>query len=249
MAQAFIPGERQKEKALEAIILAGGLGTRLREAVPDLPKPMAPVAGRPFLAWLLDYLSAQGIRRAVLSVGYRHEAISDYFGAAHGEVELHYCVEASPLGTGGALRESLRHVRGDAAFVLNGDTMAHVDYQAMLARHREQGSAFSMALGAVPDASRYGLVEVAGERVVSFREKSPGSRGLINLGVYLASADIFSGYTLPERFSFEQDFMHPQLQRLSPLAFITDGYFIDIGVPEDFQRAQTELPARFAPGP
>jgi D-glycero-alpha-D-manno-heptose 1-phosphate guanylyltransferase len=209
---------------------------------------MAPVAGRPFLAWLLDYLATQGIRRAILSVGYKHEAISAYFGRSHGGIELLYCIEATPLGTGGAIRESMRQVQGGSAFVLNGDTMANVDYPAMYARHSEPGAGFSMALGAVTDASRYGLVEVVNGRVSTFREKSAGGKGLINLGVYLAKTDIFSGYDLPERFSFEQDFMNPQLARLAPVAFVTEGYFIDIGVPEDFQRAQTELPERFARG-
>ena len=134
---------------MEAIVLAGGLGTRLRARVGDRPKPMAEVAGRPFLALLLDYLEVQGFTRVVLSVGYRREAISGYFGARSGGIDLHYAVEAEPLGTGGAITHALAESLEDPLWVLNGDTMLHLDYQAMLAAHAHGGPAdMRMAHGA-----------------------------------------------------------------------------------------------------
>lgn len=230
---------------MEAIVLAGGLGTRLRDTVPDLPKAMAPIGGRPFLAYLLDYLASQGVARVVISVGYRHEQIIGCFGAAHGAMKLEYCVEDSPLGTGGAIRKSLGQVEGDSVFILNGDTLAAVDYAAMHAEQRARGAGLSMALKTVPDASRYGRVEVADGCVMRFQEKGYAGPGLINLGVYLMGTGLMGTYDLPEKFSFEQDFLHPHLDSLRPVAHVSDDYFIDIGVPEDYRRAERELPARF----
>ena len=230
---------------MEAIVLAGGLGTRLRETVPNLPKPMAPIGSRPFLTYLLENLSQQGVGRVVLSVGYRHEQISRYFGDTYAAMSLIYSIEDAPLGTGGAIRQSMQLVTDDVVFVLNGDTMAAVDYPNMHSRHKAEGAHLTMALRAVPDASRYGRVEVAQGRVVRFQDNTHTGAGLINAGVYLMRADLLGAYDLPMKFSFEQDFLLPQLAALSPLAVTTDGYFIDIGIPEDFHRAQVELPERF----
>lgn len=230
---------------MEAIVLAGGLGTRLRETVPETPKPMAPIGARPFLAYLVEYLADQGVNRAILSVGYRHEQIVSYFGDTYVGMKLVYCIENSPLGTGGAIRKAMRLAADDTVFILNGDTFAAVDYRGMRARHQAGGTGISMALKAVSDVSRYGRVEVTDGRVVRFQEKTNAGSGLINVGVYMMRADLLDAYDLPEKFSFEQDFLHPHLVSLLPSAFIMNNYFIDIGVPEDYRRAQTELPERF----
>ena len=223
---------------MEAIILAGGLGTRLRSAVPILPKPMAPVAGRPFLAWLLDRLATAGFRHAVLAVGYRHEVIRTHFCEAYRSLALHYSVETSPLGTGGALRLAADQVGTMPVFVLNGDTFLDLDYRAMLDAHQAQGEEMSVAVCQVPDVSRYGALEVAGGYIQGFLEKGRAGPGYINAGTYLMSAGILECIPRNTPFSFEQQLLVPQVGEIRPAAFVADGLFIDIGVPEDYQRAQ-----------
>lgn len=231
---------------MEAIILAGGRGTRLQAAVPGLPKPMAPVEGRPFLSWLLDYLGEQGFDHVILSVGYRHKDIIDHFGYRHGSIILNYAVEDTPLGTGGAVLKSLEHTEEGRVFIVNGDTFLALDYPAMLRYHEATGAQFTMSARQVNDVSRYGRVVTQGSRLVSLEEKSSAGMGLINAGVYLLNRTIFSGQKLPKTFSLERDFLPAQLDSTYVSIFVTPGYFIDIGVPEDYQRAQLELPAMLA---
>lgn len=223
---------------MQAIVLAGGLGTRLRSVVPDLPKPMAPVAGRPFLAWVLDRLVDAGFERAVLAVGYRHAAIRDHFGEAYRGMALRYSVEDAPLGTGGAIRLAAEHISAQPVFVLNGDTYLEFDFQAMLAAHRQSPSSLSVAVCHVPDVSRYGALELEGNHIHGFLEKGRAGPGFINAGVYLLGSEILRQIPAGEPFSFEQQLLVPRVQEFRPLAFVTDGRFIDIGIPEDFERAQ-----------
>ena len=233
---------------MEAVVLAGGLGTRLRERVPGTPKAMAPVAGRPFLAWLLDELADAGFRRAILSVGYLGDAIRSFFGERHGTLELAYAVETTPLGTGGALRNALAIApRSDEPiWALNGDSMIRMSYAEMWSAHRKRvldPLALTMAVTTAPDASRYGAPELQRGRVVRFNPVGTGTSEVINAGVYLFHRRVFEGWTLPAAFSLEADFLAPLADRLEIAAFRTEGWFIDIGVPADYERAQTELPA------
>ena len=223
---------------MQAIVLAGGLGTRLRSVVTDLPKPMAPVAGRPFLAWVLDRLIDAGCERAVLAVGYRHEAIRGYFGGRYRGMELCYSIEASPLGTGGAIRLAAEQITASPVFVLNGDTDLELDYRAMLAAQERAGAALSVAVCHVPDVGRYGALDVEGGIIRGFHEKGRTGPGVINAGVYLLSAKILEQIPAGEPFSFEQQLLVPQVREIRPLAFFTEGRFIDIGIPEDYERAQ-----------
>jgi NDP-sugar pyrophosphorylase family protein len=227
---------------MQAIVLAGGLGTRLRGVVADLPKPMAPVAGRPFLAWILDPLVAAGFNCVVLAVGYRHEAIRDHFGDHYRGLALRYSVEDSPLGTGGALRLASRQIVEDPVFVLNGDTFLDIDYPALLAAHVKLGASMSMAVCQVPDLSRYGALKLVDGRVAEFLEKGPGGPGLINAGTYLLSRSVLDAMPPDAPFSFEQDLLQPKLTMIRPVAWVTDGLFIDIGVPQDYARAQQLFP-------
>jgi D-glycero-alpha-D-manno-heptose 1-phosphate guanylyltransferase len=229
---------------VEAIILAGGLGTRLRAVVPDLPKPLAPVGGRPFLAILLQNLSAQGFASVVLSVGYRHDMIRETFGARYGGLEIAYAVETSPLGTGGAIRLAARACHETDVFVLNGDSFVELEFADMLARHREAGALLSVCAVEVPDTSRYGRVLAERGRITGFTEKGVPGPGLINAGVYLMRRDLIETATLPEAFSFERDVLDARVDQLRPLVYLSRGRFIDIGVPEDYERAQ----AGFFPG-
>lgn len=226
--------------SLEAVVLAGGLGTRLRSVVPDLPKPLAPVAGRPFLALVLARLAREGVRRAVLSLGYRAEAFMQVLGHCCAGVELVHEIEPQPLGTGGALRNALARCRGDAALVLNGDTFLELDLAAALSRFRANGR--PLLLGCrVADTARYGRLQVDGGRLVGMAEKGVAGPGLINSGHYLLPCGLFDGLELPQAFSFENDFLLPQLAQRPIDVLEVRGRFIDIGVPEDYALAQSLL--------
>lgn len=232
---------------MEAIILAGGIGSRLASVLSDRPKPMAPIGERPFLEYLLGTLVRNGCRRILLSTGHRAEMIEQYFGPRYLDMEVVYIREDEPLGTGGALALALRAANEPSVLVLNGDTYAEVDYSAMLQTHLISASKWTMALRKVEDASRYGSVMVDSNGIVSsFGEKAAIGRGLINSGVYLVQRDVFLNFDLPRKFSIERDFLMCYAKLLKPQSFITDGYFIDIGIPEDLERAQKELPGKWA---
>lgn len=228
---------------MKAIVLAGGLGTRLRERVPDLPKPMAPVAGRPFLEYVLDGLQRSGCDEVVLSVGHLWEKIEAHFGDRYRDLRVRYAVETEPLGTGGALAWALRELAADEpVLTLNGDTFLNVDFAAVWAHHRAAGSPVTMVLREVEDTARYGAVLTEAGRVVRFAEKGQQGRGLINAGTYVIEPGLFEQLGLSGRFSMETDVLQARCAELRPAAFVTDAHFIDIGIPEDFERAQHLLP-------
>jgi D-glycero-alpha-D-manno-heptose 1-phosphate guanylyltransferase len=225
----------------KAIILAGGRGARLQSTVPNLPKPMAPVGGRPFLEYVLDRLVDAGVTDVILSVGYRAETIQKHFGNSYRRVPLRYSIEKNALGTGGALVLALKGEDSSPVLVLNGDTLVEVDYEALAAWYDPVVSSLGVVLCRVPDVSRYGSVVLSGDRVVEFREKGKGGPGLVNAGIYVIRSTIFSLYQFGECFSFETDFLQRYCSELQPRSFVTSGYFIDIGTPEDYDRAQREL--------
>lgn len=227
---------------MEAIILAGGKGTRLAGVVPNLPKPMAPIAGLPFLHYLLQSLEQQGFTRAILSIGYRAADIRNGFAQWDGPLQIEFCEELEPLGTGGAIRAALPMAQSEYVFVINGDTFATIDYAAMAAQQSETKSALSLALMPVEDTARYGAVEVDGVQIKGFSEKGKTGAGYINAGVYLIERSLLETLDLPEKFSFEEAVLMQRLSTLRPTAFRASGYFIDIGIPEDYARAQVELP-------
>jgi D-glycero-alpha-D-manno-heptose 1-phosphate guanylyltransferase len=178
----------------------------------------------------------------VLSVGYLKEPIMAAFGDRYHGIGVSYSVEDEPLGTGGGLRRALALVDEFPVFALNGDTLVELDYAAMLRAQQEAGAALAIALRRVPDAGRYGRAQVEGGRLVGFAARGEAAgKGLINAGVYLFAKNLLADTSLPESFSFERDFLEPRAAHLRPLAFETEGYFIDIGVPEDYARAQREL--------
>ena len=227
---------------MKAIVLAGGLGTRLSGITGDIPKPMAKVGARPFLEYLLDYLVEQGIEQAVLAVSHKWEVIREHFGDAYRGMSLNYSVEDEPLGTGGAIRQALESLADYDVVVLNGDTLFHVDLKGMANNHRNSGVRLSMALKRVADSGRFGCVEVSADgEIANFQEKSTGGPGWINGGVYMLNRDLFADFPMSERFSFEQDLVEPNIGRIQPRAFLSDAYFIDMGIPEDYVRAQHEI--------
>jgi D-glycero-alpha-D-manno-heptose 1-phosphate guanylyltransferase len=223
---------------MEAIVLAGGFGTRLRSVVSDVPKPMAPVNGRPFLAYVLDQLADAGFETAVLAVGYKNEVIRDHFGRAHGALALRYSTETAPLGTGGAIKLALGQTQSSEVFVLNGDTYLALEYQDMAHMHREAGAELTVAVHAVPDTGRYGALDIEAGRIRGFFEKGRAGRGYINAGVYLMTRSLVDRFPLPRVFSFEADLLTPHIQEINPCAFEASGIFIDIGVPDDYAHAQ-----------
>lgn len=228
----------------EAIILAGGLGTRLREAVPDLPKCMAPVAGRPFLSYVIDALRMQGIRRFIFSLGYRHEAIEAYLQTAYPTLSYTVVVESEPLGTGGAIALALREATTEDVLATNGDTLFRIDLAAQYRLHREKVAECTLALKHLEDFDRYGVVETDDEGCIrSFREKQHYAEGLINGGVYLLDRAAFQERTLPSRFSFEKDYLEAFYGGGKFYGALHPGYFIDIGIPGDYTQANEDLRA------
>jgi D-glycero-alpha-D-manno-heptose 1-phosphate guanylyltransferase len=224
---------------VEAIVLAGGLGTRLRGVVDDVPKPMAPVQGRPFLALVLDQLVGAGFQSAVLAVGYRHQAIRAQFGEDYRGLTLRYSVESKPLGTGGAIRMACAQTSAQHIFALNGDTYLELDFQAMLSSHLRFAAELSMAICHVPDVARYGALRLRDETVQGFLEKGRSGPGWINAGTYILAPALRARLSPAGAFSFEHDLLGPEVASIRPRAFRCSGRFIDIGIPDDYARAQT----------
>jgi D-glycero-alpha-D-manno-heptose 1-phosphate guanylyltransferase len=225
----------------EAVILAGGLGTRLRDVVEELPKSMAPVNGRPFLSYILDHLSKFNFKRIILATGYKNEAILNYFGDSYGSAKLIYSVEKEPLGTGGALLLASSKVESDRFFVFNGDTLFSVDLDEMEKFFLRDSPVMTVALKPMSDFDRYGNVILEGDRIVSFNEKGFCQHGVINGGVYLMKREWLKKHSSGEKFSFEKDVMEKRAGHDLMTGYISDTYFIDIGIPEDYLRASKEL--------
>lgn len=232
----------------EAIVLVGGLGTRLRPLVSDVPKPLAPVAGRPFLAWLLQRLAQHHIRRIILATGYMSEAVERAFGAEWQGISIMYSTENEPLGTGGAIARALGLLSGDDVHVLNGDTFLVYDPQSLENATKHAGAGMGMALACVPDVARYGAVALDGARVCRFLEKGEHGPGHINAGSYYLSsravADLarFRDITSAGAFSFESTVLDERVAAGDVLGFTETTGFIDIGVPEDYLKAQAFIP-------
>ena len=222
---------------MEAIVLAGGLGTRLRGVVDDLPKCLAPVAGRPFLDYLFDALKQYGFSRVVLSVGYKSDFIENWAAGRDWPFELVFAVETEPLGTGGAIRYALGKCSSGEVIVFNGDTFFPADPSSLNFQ-----SPVCVALKPMRNFERYGAVELSSGRITAFHEKAPVAEGLINGGVYAINRKLLDLSAFPEKFSFERDYLEPACKRGELAGAVSDSYFIDIGVPEDFARAQKELP-------
>ncbi len=232
-----------------ALILAGGLGTRLRDAVPDLPKPMAPVAGKPFLEYVLADLSRKGVEEAILSVGFKSDKIIETFPDKYLNLSIKYSWEKEPLGTGGAIAFAMNiypELRDEPFLLANGDTFFDVDLEELFELNTSRGADIAVALKPMKNFDRYGAVKVGSEdRVLEFREKAPVSVGLINGGVYAIDPKIFDKFDLPEKFSFEKDVLEPGCEKLKIFGKAFDSYFIDIGVPEDYRRANENPPDVF----
>jgi len=229
-------------KINEAIILAGGLGIRLNETVPDLPKCMAPVAGRPFLFYVINYLRSQGIEKFIFSLGYKHEVIEEYLSSQYTTLNYDIAIEPEPLGTGGAILLSCKKVLGKNVIIANGDTLFKTSITQLISAHTRKGADCTLALKPMKKFDRYGVVEIEKDgRIIKFKEKQLYSSGLINGGIYVLNVQQFLRESLPEKFSFEKDYLERFYNKKKIFGLPQDNYFIDIGVPEDYTRAQEEL--------
>jgi D-glycero-alpha-D-manno-heptose 1-phosphate guanylyltransferase len=228
---------------MEAIILAGGLGTRLKELVPDVPKSMASVNGRPFLEYLLNYLSGQEIHRVVLSVGYLNDSIQSYFKDHYKNIRISYAVEEEPLGTGGGIVNAMKEVESDRVVILNGDSIFRVDLKALESLHEISNADITIALRYLEDTSRYGSVSIDPmKKIVGFSEKKDNAGpGFINGGIYLVDKGFFSSNEFPRKFSIEKDCFEKYYSNSGFFGFPARGYFLDIGIPEDYMKAQDEF--------
>lgn len=228
-------------KPTEAIVLAGGFGTRLKSVVKEVPKPMAPINAFPFLEYLLSNLCSQGIKRTILSVGYLHEVITDYFGNDYKGMKIVYALEDTPLGTGGGVLNALRFATEEELFLLNGDTFFDVSLNELAMKRHQFSAPVSFSLKPMCDFDRYGSVQISGDKIEAFSEKVFLKEGLINGGVYCIRKRIFEEVGLSDRFSLEQDYFETYCSKHNFAFCIFDSYFIDIGIPEDYQKAQQEL--------
>ena len=226
----------------EAIVLAGGLGTRLRTEVPDLPKCMAPVGGRPFIAYLTEYFRRAGIERFVFALGYKSAAFDEFFGHCFPDGGYAVSIEEQPLGTGGAIRQACTIARERTVLILNGDTFFRIGVDKLAAAHGAHRADCTICLKPMKAFDRFGVVEMdAGDRVRGFREKRFTQAGLINGGVYALDREGLLAADLPEVFSLEKDYLERSLDTRSIYGLVQDEYFVDIGIPEDYRRVQQEI--------
>ena len=227
---------------MECIILAGGLGTRLRNTIGDYPKCMAAVNERPFLHYIFQYLQQQKCERVILSLGYKHEIITSWLQKESPSFQTDFVIETEPLGTGGGIQLALQKTNDDNVAVLNGDTFFNIDLNQLFTFHHEKNAAASLALKPMTQFERYGAVRVnENDLILSFEEKRFQEKGLINGGVYVLNKNSFFEKKLPVKFSFEKDYLEAFVSEKKFYGQKNDGYFIDIGIPEDYGKAATDL--------
>lgn len=226
----------------EAIILAGGLGTRLRAVVKDVPKPMAQVNGQPFLDYILEYLIKNEITKVILAVGYKHEIIQNYL--SHNKkfsgLQISYSIENEPLGTGGAIAQALTKVDGPYTFIVNGDTFFDIPLNQLEIFAHKKNAEIAIALKELPFSIRYGQVTCASDdRILSFINNEQDQReSCINGGTYFINKNLFESFDLSQKFSLENDFFKPYLKNIQAYGKVFNDFFIDIGIPEDYNLAQ-----------
>lgn len=227
---------------MECIILAGGLGTRLQGVIGDQPKCMAPVNGHPFLHYLFNYLEKYDCTRVILSLGHKHEAVLEWLKIQHRSFEISYVVETEPLGTGGGIQLAMQQAKEKEVIVLNGDTMFCVDLKELLKVHTSHRAGTTLSLKEMHNFDRYGVVNTNSDSIIiSFEEKQYRDVGLINGGVYAIDKNYFFAKGLPQKFSFEKDYLEAFVSEGRFQSYISNEYFIDIGIPVDYEKAQEDL--------
>lgn len=226
----------------EAIILAGGLGTRLRSEIGESPKSLAPVNGQPFLVYLLRYLKNQGITSVVISVGYKGELIQQAIGTNFEGITIQYAVENEPMGTGGGMKLALEKIKSDCVFVFNGDTYFDIDLGKLLQTHINKKSNCTIALKELQNVERYGSVEMNEEqKITAFKEKQFREKTLINGGIYCINRGVLIHYPVGTPFSFETNYLEKNTPAKNIFGCLFDSYFMDIGVPEDYHQFEKDM--------
>lgn len=227
---------------MKAIILSGGLGTRLRDVVADVPKPMAPIGQKPFLDYLLASFRSAPISEVVIAAGYKAPTITDYYGNRSSNPPVRVVVENEPLGTGGAFKQVCNTCDdNELVLAMNGDTINLIDF-AVFCDDTDFDADIRVLLRRVENTGRYGRALIHEGELSGFEEKAEEKTGWINGGVYLFRAGMLQDDTLPEAFSFENEYLEKRMVSLKAQAFLSDSYFLDIGIPEDYARGQRELP-------
>lgn len=227
----------------EAIILCGGLGTRLRSELPDHPKAMAPILGRPFLEYQLDHFLQEGVRHFILATGHLADQVEGHFGTHYRGIPLTFSRETRPLGTGGATRQALRYTHVFPLLVLNGDTFFPLALGPLNESHHRRGARVSMGLSCQPDGARYGRVDLDAQgRVIAFHEKGQAGPALINAGIYLIADNLDDLWGQnQETCSLERDVLPCLAQRAGLYGFPSEARFLDIGIPEDYKKSADYL--------
>lgn len=224
---------------MEVIILAGGEGTRLKPVISDLPKPMAPVRNRPFLEYILTWLTGYKISKFILSTGYKAGVVRSYFEDKYRGIPVEYSHECEPLGTGGGILRALNRSTGENIVVVNGDTWFPVSLDVFLSNHLLLNGGITVALKLITDSDRYGAVIIGKNgSIEKFDEKKHLHEGLINGGVYMLRKSFVLGLDLPEKCSFERDVLEKNAGSGTIKGVVFSDPFLDIGVPDDYCKAE-----------
>lgn len=221
---------------MEVIILTGGMGTRLKTRIKDIPKTMADVNGIPFLERTLEWLNNFEISNVILAVGYKKEYIKEYFGTKYKNFKITYSEETSPLGTGGAIKRALQKTTDENVIVMNGDVFVRFDISKIYEKHLNDKADMSIAIKEMQNFDRFGIVKFENNRIISFEEKKFTEKGFMNAGVYVLNRNIFKGKIKSESFSVENDYLNKYVLKDFICPYIYDGEFIDIGIPEDYDK-------------
>lgn len=223
---------------IEAVILAGGYGTRLKSVVRDVPKPLAPVRNRPFLEYVIDWLAGYHVTAILMSVGYKADALISWFGKEYKGIPLEYAYESEPLGTGGGILNAVKYIHGREFLALNGDTFFPVNINALFSEHRKLSAQVTIALKEMSCCNRFGSVKIdESQNITEFNEKTVEGKGLINGGLYVINKSFLKNSEFPVRCSFERDILRKSLPTRQIKGMIFNSTFLDIGVPDDYNNA------------
>lgn len=230
---------------MQALILAGGFGTRLKTVVSEVPKPLAPIANKPFLFWLITYLQQQGVTNFIFSLGYLHQQVESFLKEEFPNLNYDCVIEKEPLGTGGAIKLCLEKANSEEdVLIFNGDTFFNLNLKEFITSFQVNDADCSIALTAMENFDRYGSVTIDEKNIIKqFNEKKYCESGFINTGIIIFKKSVYLEKIkhLPNNFSFEKDFLEPNMQSLKVTGFIINEYFVDIGIPEDYYKANKEL--------
>lgn len=226
---------------MDVIILAGGFGTRLKDVVHEVPKSMAPINGIPFLTYILNYLYNYNVNTIVMAVGYKRHQIMDHYGYEYRGMKIRYSIEREPLGTGGAIKKAMKLVTTDNVLVLNGDVYAPIKLDEIMKKHEEHQAKVTMAVKPMQHVSRYGIVDFDDNRIKRFEEKKPVDFGYINTATYVMNKKFLNSFDTPNRFSMEQDLFANTVSDYNYVPYVYKGYFMDIGIPKDYQKFEEDM--------